>query len=272
MDERKFYVVANWKAISGKENIKEMCKLLSVNVLDDNTDVIVGCPFPYLQFVRQLLPERFYLAALNCYKECKGAYTTGEVSPIMLKDVGVSWVLLGHSDRRNALNESDELVAEKAAYALNQGLSVIVCVGEGYDDRSAGNTDSTLANQLSSLNKRIKDWQNVMLVYEPVWALGSGKSARPHNAQSALGFIRKWLENYVSKKMSETVPLLYGGAVTSTNCKALALQPDVDGFLVGNNSTKHDLLQIINTNINDEDKQSVDSGEYLSPYMDITDF
>uniref|UniRef100_A0A1A9WVT9 Triosephosphate isomerase n=1 Tax=Glossina brevipalpis TaxID=37001 RepID=A0A1A9WVT9_9MUSC len=272
MSERRFYVVANWKAISGKENIKDMCKLLSISVLDDNTDVIIGCPFPYLQLVRQLLPERFKLAALNCYKECKGPYTTGEVSPVMLKDVGVSWVLLGHSDRRNILHESDELISEKAAYALTQGLNVIICVGESYDDRFAGNTESTLANQLSSLNKHIKDWENVMLVYEPVWALGSGKSARPHNAQSALGFTRKWLENHISKGVADIVPLLYGGPVNSSNCKTLAVQPDVDGFLVGNSSTKHDILQIINTNLNDEDKQSVDSGEYFSPYMDITDF
>uniref|UniRef100_A0A1A9ZF87 Triosephosphate isomerase n=1 Tax=Glossina pallidipes TaxID=7398 RepID=A0A1A9ZF87_GLOPL len=242
---RKFCVGGNWKMNGDKKAISEICKNLSGAKLNENTEVILGCPFVYISYVREIFPSNFHIAGQNCYKIAKGAFT-GEISPAMLKDVGANWVILGHSERRHVFNESDELIAEKAAHALDEGLSVIACIGEKLDEREAQKTEQVVACQMAAYAKTIKDWSKVVVAYEPVWAIGTGKTATPDQAQDVHAFLRKWLTENVSKEVSDTLRIQYGGSVTAANCKELAAKPDIDGFLVGGASLKPEFIDIIN--------------------------
>lgn len=150
----------------------------------------------------------------------------------MLKDLGVDWVILGHSERREYFHESDELVGEKTAFALAAGVSVIACVGEKLEEREANITNDVVARQLKGIANHVKDWTNVVVAYEPVWAIGTGKVASPEQAQDVHAFLRQWLAENVSQKAADETRILYGGSVNGGNCKTLAGKPDIDGFLV----------------------------------------
>lgn len=242
---RKFCVGGNWKMNGDKASIAEIAKVLSAGPLDPNVDVVIGCPSPYLEYTRGLLPATIGVAGQNCYKVAKGAFT-GEQSPAMLKDIGIDWVIIGHSERRTIFNESDELIAEKTAHALAEGLKVIACIGETLQEREAGQTEAVVFRQTKALAAQIKDWTNVVLAYEPVWAIGTGKVATPQQAQDVHAALRKWLADNVSADVSASVRIQYGGSVTAANCKELASQGDIDGFLVGGASLKPEFVQIVN--------------------------
>ncbi|KAG4067058.1 hypothetical protein HA402_000049 [Bradysia odoriphaga] len=242
---RKFCVGGNWKMNGNRAEIAEICIGLIAGPLDPNTEVVVGCPSPYLSFARGLLPATIGVAGQNCYKVAKGAFT-GEVSPAMLKDIGADWVIIGHSERRQIFNESDELIAEKTAHALAEGLKVIACIGETLQEREAGQTEAVVFRQTKALANAIKDWTNVVVAYEPVWAIGTGKTATPQQAQEVHAALRKWFTDNVSAAVSASVRIQYGGSVTAANCKELASQPDIDGFLVGGASLKPEFVQIVN--------------------------
>lgn len=242
---RKFCVGGNWKMNGSKASICEIAKCLSESTLDPNTEIYIGCPAPYIAFAREALPPTIALAGQNCYKVAKGAFT-GEVSPAMLKDVGATWVILGHSERRHIFNETDELIGEKCEHAIAEGLKVAACIGETLEEREAGKTETVVANQMCSFSRNIKDWGQVVIAYEPVWAIGTGKTATPQQAQEVHAFLRKWLTEKVSKEVSDTVRIQYGGSVTGKNCRELASQPDIDGFLVGGASLKPEFIDIIN--------------------------
>lgn len=159
-----------------------LCKLLTNASLDEKTEVILGCPSVYINYVRDQLPCRFQLAGQNCYKELSGAFT-GEVSPCMLLDVGADWVIIGHSERRQLFFESNEMVAEKAALALQQGLKVILCIGESAEERTADKTQEVVAAQMTAYAKVIEDWNKVVIAYEPIWAIGTGVTATPQQVR-----------------------------------------------------------------------------------------
>lgn len=223
-----------------------MCQAMNEINLNDRTELIIACPFPYISLARELLPNNVHLAALNCHNSGKMAHI-GEVTAAMLKDVGVSWVILGQAERRQTFNETDILIAEKAANALDEGLGVIVCIGETFDDRSSGQTETVLANQLHHLAKYVKNWSQVLLVYEPIWTIGTGKMARPHNAQTVLAYIRKWLlHSAPSSSSPDRVRLLYGGVITLANSENLYQLKDLDGFFMGNNLLKKEFIYMIN--------------------------
>jgi len=228
-----------------KSEIADICKGLTAGPLDPNTEVVVGCPAPYLSYARGLLPAAIGVAGQNCYKVAKGAFT-GEVSPAMLKDIGADWVIIGHSERRQIFGESDELIAEKTAHALAEGLKVIACIGETLQEREAGQTEAVVFRQTKALANAIKDWTNVVVAYEPVWAIGTGKTATPAQAQEVHAALRKWFTDNVSAAVSASVRIQYGGSVTAANAKELASQPDIDGFLVGGASLKPEFVQIVN--------------------------
>lgn len=175
---RKFCVGGNWKMNGDKKSIMALCRVLTNATLDENTEVVLGCPFVYINYVRDQLPCRFQLAGQNCYKELSGAFT-GEVSPAMLQDVGADWVIIGHSERRQIFLESNQLVAEKAALALQQGLKVILCIGESADERTANKTEEIVAQQMTAFGRVIEDWSKVVIAYEPIWAIGTGETATP---------------------------------------------------------------------------------------------
>lgn len=242
---RKFCVGGNWKMNGDKASITELCKTLSAGPLDPNTEVVVGCPAPYLSLARSQLPETIGVAAQNCYKVAKGAFT-GEISPAMLKDLGLGWVILGHSERRAIFGETDELIAEKVAHALAEGLKVIACIGETLQEREAGQTEAVCFRQTKAIAAQVKDWSNVVVAYEPVWAIGTGKTATPEQAQEVHAALRKWFTENVSADVSNAIRIQYGGSVTAANCRELAAKPDIDGFLVGGASLKPEFIQIVN--------------------------
>uniref|UniRef100_A0A1L8E289 Triosephosphate isomerase n=1 Tax=Nyssomyia neivai TaxID=330878 RepID=A0A1L8E289_9DIPT len=241
---RRFCVGGNWKMNGDKASITEICKNLSSG-LDANTEVVVGVPAVYLAFAKSLLPASIGVAGQNCYKVSKGAFT-GETSPAMLKDVGADWVIIGHSERRTIFGEKDDLIAEKVTHALAEGLKVIACIGETLEEREAGQTETVVFRQTKALAGAIKDWTNVVIAYEPVWAIGTGKTASPEQAQEVHQSLRKWIAENVSAAVAEAVRIQYGGSVTAGNCRELAAKPDIDGFLVGGASLKPEFKDIVN--------------------------
>ncbi|KAK4337432.1 hypothetical protein RND71_043636 [Anisodus tanguticus] len=245
---RKFFVGGNWKMNGNKESYKEIFAFLNENLSSDVEDVVVGVPSIYLDYVKNNLPKNIALAAQNCYKVEKGAFT-GEISPDMIKDIGATWVILGHSERRNVFGESDELVAEKIGHSLEKGLHVIACIGELLSERESGKTNEVVFRQMNAMKNHIKDWSKVVIAYEPVWAIGTGKTATPAQAQEVHQDLRKWISENISKDVAENVRIIYGGSVTGSNCRELAKEKDIDGFLVGGASLKKEFVQIVNARV-----------------------
>jgi len=248
-NERRFYVGGNWKMNGTKSSIDQIISSLSSAKLSEATEIVVAPPTCYLDYVRQKMKkEQFGVAAQNCYKVASGAFTA-EISPSMIKDLGCEWVLLGHSERRHVFGESDALIGEKVAHALSQGLKLIPCIGEKLEEREAGKTEEVCFKQLEAIKANVSDWSRVVIAYEPVWAIGTGKTASPEQAQEIHQKIREWLAKNVSADVAAKTRILYGGSVTSGNCKELAKKPDVDGFLVGGASLKPEFIDIINARL-----------------------
>jgi triosephosphate isomerase (TIM) len=166
-----------------------------------------------------------------------GAYT-GEISVDQLKDSNITWTILGHSERRTVMCESDQKVTAKTAYAVEHGINVIWCCGESLEDREANKTMEVVEGQLSALAQKLKSWDRIVIAYEPIWAIGTGKVATTHQAQEAHAGIRAWLKKNISDKVAEETRILYGGSVTDKNCRDLSKEHDIDGFLVGGASLK----------------------------------
>ncbi|KAJ6835587.1 triosephosphate isomerase, cytosolic-like isoform X4 [Iris pallida] len=243
---RKFFVGGNWKCNGTKEEVKKIVTILNEADVpsEDVVEVVVSPPFVFLSFVKSLLRSDFSVAAQNCWVRRGGAFT-GEISAEMLVNLGIPWVILGHSERRLLLGESNEFVGDKVAYALSQGLKVIACVGETLEQRESGSTTDIVAAQTKAIADQISDWRNIVLAYEPVWAIGTGKVATPSQAQEVHTGLRKWLQTNVGAEIAASTRIIYGGSVNGANCKELAAQPDVDGFLVGGASLKPEFVDII---------------------------
>ncbi|XP_028170842.1 triosephosphate isomerase [Ostrinia furnacalis] len=243
---RKFVVGGNWKMNGDKNQINEIVNTLKKGPLDPNVEVVIGVPAIYLAHVKSIIPDTVGVAAQNCWKVPKGAFT-GEISPAMIKDVGCDWVILGHSERRTIFGEKDDLVAEKVAHALESGLKVIACIGETLEEREAGKTEEVVFRQTKALLPAIgSNWDKVVLAYEPVWAIGTGKTASPQQAQDVHAALRNWLSSNVSADVAGAVRIQYGGSVTGATAKELAACPDIDGFLVGGASLKPEFVDIVN--------------------------
>jgi len=244
---RKFFAGGNWKMNGSKKEIDGIISFLKQGPLDPNTEIVIGVPACYLDYCHGKFPSNISVSAQNCYKTPKGAFT-GEISPAMIKDIGVSWVILGHSERRNVFGEPDALIGEKVAHALAEGLSIIPCIGEKLEEREAGKTEEVVFAQLKAIVDQIPadKWDKVVIAYEPVWAIGTGKTASPQQAQEVHGKLRKWLADHVSAEVAQKTRIIYGGSVTAGNCRELAKEVDIDGSLVGGASLKPDFIQIIN--------------------------
>ena len=193
---------------------------------------------------KQLAASHLLVGAQNCGAQGNGAYT-GEVSAEVLLDLGIQWVILGHSERRSLYNESNELVAKKVKYALEKGLNVILCIGEKLAERENGTTNDVLKAQLDACKPSVADWSKVVVAYEPVWAIGTGKVASPEQAQDTQAYVRSWLKDNVSEDVANATRIIYGGSVTEGNCAELIKKPDVDGFLVGGAALKPGFADII---------------------------
>eukprot|EP01126_Amoeba_proteus_P043927 TRINITY_DN4852_c0_g1_i10.p1 TRINITY_DN4852_c0_g1~~TRINITY_DN4852_c0_g1_i10.p1 ORF type:complete len:199 (+),score=41.09 TRINITY_DN4852_c0_g1_i10:13-609(+) len=188
-----------------------------------------------------------YEQAVVSTQSTGGAFT-GEISPSMIKDLGVNWVILGHSERRSIFGESIELIGTKTQTSLKSGLSVIFCCGEILEEREGGKTDHVVQAQLAPLvSAPSLDWTKIVIAYEPVWAIGTGRVATPQQAQETHASIRDFIAQKVSKEIADAVRIIYGGSVKPDNCVELAKQPDIDGFLVGGASLQPDsFLAIVN--------------------------
>jgi len=215
--------------------------------LDPETEVVIAPPAIYLISVKAGLRKEVQVAAQNCYFKESGAYT-GEISPKQLVDAAIKYVILGHSERRTLFHETSELVATKTRAALDAGLKIILCIGETLEQRDAGKTSEVCEAQLKAVVDVTKeaDWGNIVIAYEPVWAIGTGKVATSAQAQEAHVDIRTYLAETVSPAVANDIRVIYGGSVTANNCKELAKQQDVDGFLVGGASLKPEFVEIIN--------------------------
>ena len=153
-------------------------------------------------------------------------------------DSNITWTLLGHSERRVILGEEDSFIASKTKAALDGGVGVILCCGESLEQREANTTVEVVTKQLAAVAAKVSDWSKIVIAYEPIWAIGTGKVASTEQAQEVHAAIRGWLKKEVSAKAAEETRIIYGGSVTEKNCKELAKQPDIDGFLVGGASLK----------------------------------
>jgi len=229
-------VVGNWKMHG---SLREATALVSGIVREcaelDGVEAGVCPPFPYLADVHDLLensPVR--LGAQNCHWEAKGAFT-GEVSAPMLKDLGCTYVILGHSERRHGLAETDAVVNKKIKAALAAGLTPIVCIGELLAEREAGQTLAVVERQLkgSLAGFASEEVARMIIAYEPVWAIGTGKTATPTQAQEVHAAARKILEGLAGRSVAQSVRIQYGGSVKADNIDELMSQPDLDGALVG---------------------------------------
>jgi triosephosphate isomerase (TIM) len=212
-------IAGNWKMFKGPAETAQFCIALRERELSPSVDVVVCPPFVSLAVAVQLLAGTdIAVAAQNVHWDTEGAFT-GEISAPMLHEVGVYGAIVGHSERRQYFGETDEAVAKRARAALDAGLSVIACIGETEAEREAGETETVLRRQVSVLEPD----DALVVAYEPVWAIGTGKTATPELAQEAHALIKSLLD----------VPVLYGGSVKPENAGELLAQPDVDGALVG---------------------------------------
>jgi triosephosphate isomerase (TIM) len=212
-------IAGNWKMFKGPRETAEFCRLLRDAHLPDDVDVVV-CP-PYISLadaVQALAGTEIGVFAQNCHWEEEGPFT-GEISPTMLQEIGVYGTVVGHSERRQHFGETDETVALRTRAAVEAGLHVIACVGETEAERDAGQTDEVIRRQVSVLEAD----ESLVIAYEPVWAIGTGKTATPEMAQQAHEVVKSLLD----------VPVLYGGSVKPDNAAELLGQPAVDGALVG---------------------------------------
>lgn len=257
---RKFLVGGNWKMNGYRALIDTVTTMTLADLPSDySVDVVVCPPFPYLPLlitaVRKMSDPRIQVGAQNIHSERTGAFT-GEVSFPMLTDLGVDWAIVGHSERRQLYGETNESAAAKFHMILKDSYSmrVIFCVGETLEEREAGRTEAVLESQLRALlpegtvlseEDRLKWAVRLVVAYEPVWAIGTGKVATAEQASAAHAFIRKFFAENAGDTLAQDVRVIYGGSVNAGNCRELASQPDIDGFLVGGASIKGEFRDIV---------------------------
>ena len=244
---RRPFVVGNWKMNLLLADARALMIALREG-LAGNTSVDVGiAPSTVLlmPMCRAVADTIVQLGAQNAYCQSSGAFT-GEVAPQMLVDSGCKFVIIGHSERRAIFGESGELLAQKVQAALAAGLDVIYCIGETLEQREGGRTEAVLQQQLSEVMVAELEWQRVTIAYEPVWAIGTGRTATPDQAQTTHRFVRGWLNRKYGDAASAAIRILYGGSVKPSNAKELMSMADIDGALVGGASLKaDDFLAII---------------------------
>jgi triosephosphate isomerase len=242
------FIAGNWKMNKTIEEALDLVRQLKTSISKtEGVEVAVAPPFTALYAVhKELENTSIRLAAQNLFWEEKGAFT-GEVSPLMLKEVGCHYVILGHSERRQFFGETDEAVNRKVKTALRQDLKVIFCIGETLKEREEGKTFSVIERQVAGGLKDVgsKEMKSIVLAYEPIWAIGTGKTATPQQAEEVHRFIRERLERLFSREIAEGVRIQYGGSVTPENIKGLMSQDNIDGALVGGASLKSDTFSKI---------------------------
>ena len=249
---RKKIVAGNWKCNTNLQEGIELAKGVDTLVASDGADdvvVVLGTPFTHLtKVVETVNTERIGVSAQNCAAEAKGAFT-GEVSAEMVKSTGAEYVILGHSERREYYGETSEILNKKLALALENGLTPIYCCGEPLEIREAGTQNEYVKTQLEEtiFNLSPEDFKKLIIAYEPIWAIGTGKTATSDQAQEIHAYIRSIIAEKFGEEIAEGVSILYGGSCKPSNAKELFANKDVDGGLIGGASLKaEDFLGIIN--------------------------
>ncbi|MBW1746037.1 MAG: triose-phosphate isomerase [Deltaproteobacteria bacterium] len=253
MENRRPFIAGNWKMFKtiseAVETSEQLVKLLSGT---SGKDVMIAPPFTALSSVSDIIREScISLGAQNLFWEKEGAYT-GEISPGMLVSAGCKYVIIGHSERRQYFGETDDTVNKKVRAALGFGLIPILCVGESEKERESGYTFSVLDKQFKKGLKSflLDDLRTIVIAYEPVWAIGTGKTATKEQAQEVHLFLRSLIEKEFGDRLSSSIRILYGGSVKPDNISELMAMPDIDGALVGGASLNPDTLsKIVNYNI-----------------------
>lgn len=247
---RKKIVAGNWKMNNDLAETELFLVELKKQVFPENVIIMIAPPFTSLNHAFKSLREHpVELAAQNMHQSNEGAFT-GEISAKMLKSVGANTVILGHSERRAFFNEDSAILAEKVDTALENEMNVIFCIGEELDDRKRGTHFELIKKQLSEGLFHISDeaWKDIVIAYEPVWAIGTGETASPEQAQEMHQFIRKTIAESYSKAIAEKVSILYGGSVKPDNAKEIFGQADVDGGLIGGASLQvTSFMKIVNS-------------------------
>ena len=247
---RKKIVAGNWKMNKNAEQTEDLLnELIAQTPTETNAHVIVAPTFVNLaSTVDHLEYTSISVAAQNMHQAESGAYT-GEISADMLKSIGVNTVILGHSERRAIFHETDALIANKVDTALKHDMTVIFCFGEELKDRQSATHFNIVENQLRDglFHIKAKDWENIILAYEPVWAIGTGETASPDQAQEMHEFIRETVRKTFGSDVAEDVSILYGGSVKPDNAKEIFSKPDVDGGLIGGAALNaKDFVAIVN--------------------------
>lgn len=243
---RRFLVAGNWKMNTTRATGEALATALAESAAtpEDGVEVLVCPPYPYLTCIAdKAAGSAVNVGSQDVYFEASGAFT-GEVAVDMLKDVGCKSVLVGHSERRHVMGETDEVINKKVKAGIAGGLQVVLCVGELLSEREAGNTESVLDTQMAGglADISAEDAKDVVIAYEPVWAIGTGVTASPEQAESAHEHLRKWITNRYDSAFSDQIRILYGGSVKPDNAETLMGQPNVDGALVGGASLKPELF------------------------------
>ncbi|WP_400192363.1 triose-phosphate isomerase [Hymenobacter sp. B81] len=250
---RKNIVAGNWKMNMTLQDaqalVSEIVNMVADEAAGSPAEVVICPPYPLLPVVDRLLPEggRLHLGAQNCHQKESGAFT-GEVSAKLLASIGAEYVILGHSERRQYFGEDDELLSQKLKAALAAGLKPIFCVGESLDTRESGDTFTFIEGQLKNglFHLSNEEFAQVVVAYEPIWAIGTGKTATSAQAQEVHAFIREQIARAYDAEAALNTTILYGGSANAQNARELFGQPDVDGGLIGGASLKsRDFTEII---------------------------
>jgi len=249
--KKRKLIGGNWKCNGTKSDIVKIVNILNQGgEFPESSEVVIAVPSIHVNHVLDSMRPDIAICAQDVgVNQGFGAFT-GEISAQMLVDFGLKWTLTGHSERRIGFGipgETNDLVGRKTAVAIQSGLSVIACIGEQLTERENGTTMEVCSAQLDAIKSHlsVSDWSKIVIAYEPVWAIGTGKVATPDQAEETHREIRNWIAVNVSPEVAENVRIIYGGSVKASNCKALISCPNIDGFLVGGASLLPEFVDII---------------------------
>ncbi len=244
MSKREVIIAGNWKMNFTNSEAKAFIEKLAVNIGDSSCNVVLAAPFTLLSVAKEAAKDTgINISSQNCHWEQSGAFT-GEVSAPMLKDIGVEYTLIGHSERRAYFGESDSTVNLRTKASLASGIRPIVCIGETLEEREQELTEQVLKRQIDEGLCGIQSdlAKNIIVAYEPVWAIGTGKTATGEMAEEACAYVRNCLKSLFTEEVSEKMPILYGGSMNEKNCDELLSKENIDGGLIGGASLKCDIF------------------------------
>ena len=232
---RKPIIAGNWKMFKTRDEALSFIYQVNANVPSiEEVDSVICAPFTVLRCLVKRQGENLRIGAQNMHFEEQGAFT-GEIAPAMLTSLGVSYVVIGHSERRAMFNETDESVNKKLHAAFNHGLTPILCVGEHLEERESGKTEELLHMQIEKdlAGLTVEQVEKLVIAYEPIWAIGTGRTATPEMADETCGYIRSVIAEFFGQEVSEKIRIQYGGSVKTNNIEALMAKPNIDGALIG---------------------------------------